>query len=147
MTDDSINQAIEKSAAVINEYQQPSGAYPASPNFAVYNYSWFRDGAFIADGMSRAGQIESAERFFDWCSKIVVDRRDHILNGGKLDARYTYDGQESTEDWETFQLDGYGTLLWAMKQHSARHGRSIDQYQEAAGLIQHYLATNWREPC
>jgi GH15 family glucan-1,4-alpha-glucosidase len=147
LTDEAIQQAMEKSAAVVVEYQQPTGAYPASPNFEVYNYSWFRDGAFIADGMSRAGHVDSAERFFDWCSNIVVERRDHILSGGKLDARYTYDGKESTEDWETFQLDGYGTLLWAIQQHSSRHNRDVSQYQEAAGLIQHYLATNWREPC
>lgn len=147
LTNEALNQVIEKSASVILEYQQPTGAYPASPNFAAYKYSWFRDGSFIADGISRAGKIASAEQFFDWCSKIVVDRREHILNGGKLDARYTYDGKESTEEWETFQLDGFGSLLWAIKQHSTRHGRSIDQYQEAAGLIQHYLATNWQEPC
>ncbi|HXR49482.1 MAG TPA: glycoside hydrolase family 15 protein [Verrucomicrobiae bacterium] len=138
---------IEQSCKVIAEFQQPSGAYPASPNFDVYHYSWFRDGAFIADGMSRAGQIDSAERFFAWCSEIVVQRRDHILNGGKLDARYTYEGKESTDEWETFQLDGYGTWLWAMQGHAARHGRLLDPYQEAAGLTQHYLATHWQEPC
>jgi GH15 family glucan-1,4-alpha-glucosidase len=147
LTGEAIDRAIQASSAVVLEYQQASGAYPASPNFAVYKYSWFRDGAFIADGMSRAGHIESAERFFDWCSKVVTDRRDHILKGGKLDARFTYEGQESTDEWQTFQLDGYGTLLWAMKQHGARHERSIDQYQEAAGLIQYYLATHWQEPC
>lgn len=146
-TPENLAAAIEKSASVILEFQQPSGAYPASPNFTVYQYSWLRDGAFIADGMSRAGQVESAERFFAWCAGIVTARRDHILNGGILDARYTYDGGESTDEWETFQLDGYGTLLWAIKQHEARHGRSVEQYQEAAGLVQHYLATHWQEPC
>src|SRR5580658_5026294 len=103
-TKDVIHLTIDKCAAVILKYQQPNGAYPASPNFTPYKYCWFRDGAFIADGMSRIGQIESAERFFDWCSKIIIDRRDRILNGDKLDARYTYDGKESTEEWATFQL-------------------------------------------
>jgi len=147
LTDNDIDTVCEKSAAVITAYQQPQGAYPASPNFINYQYSWFRDGAFIADGMSRAGHIESAERFFTWCARIVNDRRDYILDGGTLDARYTYDGHESSEAWETFQLDGYGTLLWAMKQHAIRHHRNIEQFQEAAGLIQHYLATHWQEPC
>lgn len=147
MAHDTLGEFIQKNAEVILQYQQLSGAYPASPNFKVYNYSWFRDGAFIADGMSRAGQVESAEKFFAWCSDIVVSRREHILNGGKLDARYTYDGQESTDEWETFQLDGYGTWLWAMVGHAKRHNRPIDQFQEAAGLTQHYLATHWQEPC
>jgi GH15 family glucan-1,4-alpha-glucosidase len=88
LSNEAINEAVEKSSAVMLEYQQRSGAYPSSPNFAVYNYSWFRDGSFVANGMNRTGQIESAERFFDWCSKIVVDRRDQILSGGKLNARY-----------------------------------------------------------
>jgi isomaltose glucohydrolase len=147
MEEQSLRELVDQSANVILEYQQNSGAYPASPNFKVYNYSWFRDGAFIADGISRAGKVESAERFFNWCSSIIVQRREHILSGGKLDARYTYEGQESSDDWETFQLDGYGTWLWAMKGHAARHGRSLDAYQEAAGLTQHYLATHWQEPC
>ncbi|HET8991498.1 MAG TPA: glycoside hydrolase family 15 protein [Candidatus Saccharimonadales bacterium] len=147
MDDRQITEAIEKSAGVVLQFQQASGAYPASPNFKAYNYSWFRDGAFIADGMSRAGYIESAEKFFDWCADIINTRRNHILSGGVLDARYTYDGQESHEEWETFQLDGFGTLLWAIKQHEARHQRSIEKYTDATGLIQHYLATHWQEPC
>lgn len=147
LTSEQLQQAINKSISVILAYQQPSGAYPASPNFEVYKYSWFRDGSFIADGMSHAGQVQSAERFFDWCSHIVTNQRDHILSGGKLDARYTYDGKQSAEQWETFQLDGFGTLLWALQQHSKRHNRDIGKYQEAAGLLQHYLVTNWREPC
>lgn len=142
-----LNRAIIKSAAVILKYQQPSGAYPASPNLDVYKYSWFRDGAFIAGGMSRSGHIESAERFFEWCAGLINDRREHILNGGKLVACYTYDGKDSQADWEHFQLDGYGTLLWVMKEHEARHGRSIEKYKEATGLIQHYLATHWQENC
>jgi len=144
---ETLTERIAQSADIIKQYQQPTGAYPASPNFANYQYCWFRDGAFIADGMSRAGEIESAERFFDWCAGVVTDRREKILAGEKLDARYTYDGQESTDEWETYQLDGYGTLLWVMRGHAERHGRSLDKWQDATGLVQHYLATHWQEPC
>lgn len=133
-------------ANVIEQYQTPGGAYPASPNFKMYQYSWFRDGAFIADGMSRAGHIESAEQFFGWCAKIMTDRRQQILDGAKLDARYTYDGQEVEGEWGNFQLDGIGTWLWAMMEHAKRHERPLDAYQEGAGLAQHYLATQWQEP-
>ena len=48
----SYKEIIEKSAAVILEYQHELGAYPASPTFTVYNYSWLRDGSFTADAMS-----------------------------------------------------------------------------------------------
>ncbi|HET9098233.1 MAG TPA: glycoside hydrolase family 15 protein [Candidatus Saccharimonadales bacterium] len=143
---ETLENLIQSSAKVISKYQQPSGAYPASPNFQVYNYCWLRDGSFTADAMSRAGHLESAEAFFSWCSDIINSRRESILAGSNLDARYTYDGRESNENWETFQLDGYGTLLWAMKQHENRHGRDVGKYQDAAGLVQHYLATKWQEP-
>ena len=63
----------------ITANQDAGGAYVASPNFPVYRLSWLRDGAFIADAMSRAGRIASAEAFFGWCSKVVlVDRGERI---------------------------------------------------------------------
>jgi len=141
-------ERIRHCADVIRHYQQPGGAYPASPNFKSYSFCWFRDGAFIANAMSLAGDIESAEEFFDWCSNVVNNRRDHILSGGLMDARYTYDGlEDDVENWEKYQLDGYGTWLWAAKEHSVRHGRSLERFQEAIGLTQHYLAVHWQEPC
>ena len=142
-----LDESIERSVAVIAEYQQPSGAYPASPNFKSYQYTWFRDGSFVADGMSRTGQVESAEKFFAWGAKIITDRRKLIMSGGKLDARYTYDGKEAQEEWGNFQLDGYGVFLWALKGHTERHGKPISEYKEVVELLQHYLVTNWQEPC
>src|SRR5439155_24142398 len=62
----------EYSLAVIESNQAASGAYPASPNFPVYRYCWFRDGAFIADAMSRAGRAESADAVFGWCARVGV---------------------------------------------------------------------------
>jgi len=147
MDKDQFDTLIKQHRKVITHFQQDSGAYPASPNFHAYKYSWFRDGAFIADGLSRAGDIGSVERFFSWCAKIITDRRDYILAGGKLDARFTYEGKEAHEEWGNFQLDGYGTWLWAMQGHAARHGRSLEKYQEAAGLAQHYLKWHWQEEC
>lgn len=141
------DEYIQQSASIIAGFQEGSGAYPASPNFANYRYTWFRDGSFTADAMSRAGDIESAERYFTWGSKIVIDRREFILDGGRLDTRYTYDGQEVSDEWANFQLDGFGVFLWALKQHAMRHDRSTAQYQDAAGLLQHYLVTHWQEPC
>jgi len=65
------------SVLLIADLQDESGAYPASPTFSAYRgYSWFRDGSFIADGMSAAGAADSASRFFDWCGGILVSRRE-----------------------------------------------------------------------
>ena len=60
------------SQTLVASLQAPSGAYPASPTFSAYRgYCWFRDGAFIADGMSAAGQADSADQFHTWCARAI----------------------------------------------------------------------------
>jgi isomaltose glucohydrolase len=147
------------STELILANQAPSGAYVASPTFPTYRYSWFRDGAFIADAMSRAGHVGSAEAFFGWCARIVRSREDRVeqlvtrhLRGERVRAdehlhtRYTLDGDESDEVWENFQLDGYGTWLWALDAHLTRHGLARDRHVAAAELTARYLAAFWSEP-
>ncbi len=39
-----------------------------------------------------------------------------------IDARYhPADGSAGKEQWGNFQLDGLGTLMWAVTDHVARH--------------------------
>ena len=84
----------KRSLEVILNHQQPSGAYLACPNMPDYQFSWFRDGAFIAyaltvDGIeaglgydgSMAAQWESAGRFHDWCAGVVNARAEAIEHG------------------------------------------------------------------
>jgi Glucoamylase and related glycosyl hydrolases len=143
-----------RSVAVILDNQSASGAYVASPRFPVYGYCWLRDGAFIADAMSRAGQIASAEAFFGWCARVLVDRRprvealiarraagETIPPADFLHTRYTLDGRESDAVWENFQLDGYGAWLWALDAHHRRHGRPIEPFLAGASLSARYVAT------
>ena len=143
-----------RSVAVILDNQSPSGAFIASPNFPVYGYSWLRDGAFIADAMSRAGQVLSAEAFFGWCARVLVDRRtqietliarqaagETIPSGDLLHTRFTLDGRDSHAAWENFQLDGYGAWLWALGAHRRRHGRPVDPFHDGASLSARYIAT------
>lgn len=111
----------------------------ASPTFAPYGYSWLRDGSFIADAMSRAGEIESAEAFFDWVARIVAA-------GAGFDARYTLRGERDASDWPHRQHDGWGLWLWAMREHCARHGRS-HRWREAAGRTVAHLEAVRTEPC
>lgn len=145
-----------RSVEIIRENQDPGGAYLASPNFPVYRYSWLRDGSFIADAMSRAGYVASAERFFAWCARVIEARAPRIESlverertGDPIDVleflptRYTVDGEESREEWTDFQLDGYGTWLWALEAHRHRHGRSIAPFLAGAALSARYLAVFW----
>ncbi len=96
--------------------------------------------------MSRVGEIESAERFFDWATKIVETRKERVEKGEILHTRYTAEGEESSDEWPNFQLDGFGTLLWAIHEHSVRHTRPIDRWLPALKIITEYLVARWREP-
>jgi GH15 family glucan-1,4-alpha-glucosidase len=155
-----VRALVESSLALIQANQHPSGAYPASPDYPVYRYSWLRDGAFIADAMSRAGRPDSAERFFRWCAGVIDARRDRIARlveraarGEEIDARemlptrYTLEGGDGTEPWWDFQLDGYGTWLWALAAHAARHGRSLEPYRSAIESTVDYLVAFADRPC
>src|SRR5258705_9529117 len=141
-----------RSVAVILDNQAPSGAYIASPSYPTYAYSWLRDGAFIADAMSRAGQVASAEAFLGWCARVLVDRRAQVetliarrtagetmLPDEFLHTRFTLDGRDSDAAWENFQLDGYGAWLWALGAHRRRHGRPVAQFLDGASLSARYV--------
>lgn len=132
-----------RSVEVIREGQAPSGAYVACPTFEPYRFSWFRDGSFIADAMSRVGEVESAEAFFGWCSRVILARREREW----LAARYTLEGEDDTGEWPLLQHDGYGLWLWALHGHCARHGRRAERWREAVAVTAAYLARVWREPC
>jgi isomaltose glucohydrolase len=151
---------LGRSVEIVVRHQAASGAYIASPSLPTYRFSWFRDGAFVADAMSRAGRLESTGAFFRWCADVIsaragkvdelirrhrageaIDRDEH------LHCRYTLAGREGRMRWPNFQLDGYGTWLWALDAHRTRHGASVERFHEAAGVVVRYLAEFWKEPC
>ncbi len=153
---------LDHSRALIRTLQTPGGAYPASPTFSAYKgFCWFRDGAFIADGMSAAGEVASANAFFAWCARVVLNYRDDIraavdaaaageplTDDRMLPARFTFDGgRDGGDDWWDFQLDGFGTWLWALDAHATRHGADLSPYAEAVALTVDYLASSWNRPC
>lgn len=157
----SIPELAAASVETIASLQDAGGAYPASPTFSAYfGYSWFRDGAFIADGMSSGGQVESAERFFDWCANVLEARAERISqivtaaaagepvpDAQMLPTRFTFDGREGDDEWWDFQLDGYGTWLWALGEHVRRHGADASRWRHAVELSVDYLVSSWRRPC
>ena len=112
---------VARSIEVIRENQAATGAYLASPSLPSYRFSWLRDGAFVADAASRAGERASAEAFFGWCAAVVSSRRRRIEelvrrhHAGEavdrkehLHCRYTADGREFEGEWSSHQLHGYG---------------------------------------
>lgn len=153
----------DASIRVIAEGQAPSGAYVASPNFSQYGFAWLRDGAYCALAMDAVGETTSAARFHDWVAGVVlgerrqIERIRNLLASGQalgpdqmLPTRYTLDGAreglDPSEDWPNFQLDGYGTWLYALERHTG--GSPIHRLTaDAVALAASYLVASWRLPC
>lgn len=154
-------EIAEHGRALILSLQDAGGAYPASPTFSAYRgYSWLRDGAFIADAMSAAGEVGSASAFFGWCARTLVARAPDIhrivaaarsgspvADTEMLPTRFTFDGGTGDADWWDFQLDGYGLWLWAALAHAERHRLDIAPWRRALELTVDYLVSSWDRPC
>ncbi|RJL32870.1 glycoside hydrolase family 15 [Bailinhaonella thermotolerans] len=152
-----VRALVSRSLDVIAANQAASGAYPAAPDFSAYRgYCWLRDGAFIAEGMSRHGDAAGAWAFHAWCGRVIGERApwvDMLLDrSGRtpapaemLPARFTLDGRDGDDEWWDFQLDGYGTWLWALAEHARRHGGNLPE--EAARTAARYLTAFWGLPC
>ena len=140
-----------------------SGAIFASIDFAPYRYCWLRDGSFTAFALDRAGEQEAAEKFHRWAAAAMAGIAPTIraatqrrLAGGANDAgsmppaRYTVEGTVERDDWPNFQVDGYGTWLWAVSEHVAHWGAKslIDDLGESLELVTtRYLEATDLDPC
>jgi GH15 family glucan-1,4-alpha-glucosidase len=151
-----------QSIEIIINNQHASGAYIASPSFPTYAYSWFRDGSFIAYAMDRVGQHQSSRKFHRWCARVIERQADKIKTlvarkeAGEeippnecLTARYTLEGYPSGDGWTDFQLDGYGTWLWAVGEHIrlSKDTPFLVEIAPALDLIIRYLIAFWDSAC
>lgn len=134
-------------------HQSPSGAIIACPTFPTYGYSWLRDGSFIAYALDRAGAHTAAAGFHRWVAGVILAHRERAesaiaraarglppAEGHYLHCRYTLDGAEGEEGWPNFQLDGYGTWIWALEQHLALAGAASPLIGSASPLAGSALA-------
>ena len=127
------------SVDTIRAGQARSGGYVACPTFPPYGFCWLRDGSFIADAMSRVGEVESAEAFFDWAAHVVEC-------GLGFEARYTLDGERDATEWPHRQHDGWGLFLWALREHAERHGGG-NRWREAELATAGHLELVREQPC
>jgi GH15 family glucan-1,4-alpha-glucosidase len=143
-------------------HQVPSGAIYASMDFAPYRFCWLRDGSFTAFALDRAGEREASERFHRWAAAAVggisptvraaTERR--LAGGPNIassmpPARYTVEGTVEPDGWPNFQIDGYGTWLWALAEHVARWGAEplVDELSGTLELVSRYLEAVGLDPC
>lgn len=149
------------SHAVITTHQDEGGAYPASPTFSAYRgYAWLRDGAFTAEGISRFGDVVSADRFHDWVDGVLAGRADQVSGlvaraaagedvplAQMLPTRFTFDGRDGSDPWWDFQTDGYGMWLWAVVAHARRHGLDLERWRTGIEVAVDYVTAFWDRPC
>ncbi|MCA0453607.1 MAG: glycoside hydrolase family 15 protein [Chloroflexi bacterium] len=164
-----------RSQQVILDNQQSGGGYLACPMMPDYQFSWFRDGSFIAyaltlDGRDApiphpagiAAQWDSAGKFHQWCARMINERAEAVersierANRGEplviadtLNARYRDEGAAGPAEWPEFQLDGPALWLWALEKYvEVCRVKPLPLYwQQAVDLAARYLAALWRTPC
>lgn len=154
--------AAKVSVAAILRNQHPSGAFVASPDFAPYRYSWLRDGSFTAFALDMAGEHEAARRFHDWCARAVAGvgpvidaavarhRAGEAPEADKMPpARFSLEGTALADGWPNFQLDGYGTWLWALEQHLHLSGDGTPkaEWEPAVRWASRYIEELGTQPC
>jgi GH15 family glucan-1,4-alpha-glucosidase len=160
-TTTSAQHIVTEGLRVITHGQAPSGAYIASPNFPEYTFAWLRDGAYCALAMDAAGSTDSSRAFHAWAARTIdaqalridniiglIERGETIRGEDMLPTRYTLAGEPELvvgEAWPNFQLDGYGTWLFAL--HSHVNGGLPEEFRPAVTLAARYLAASWRLPC
>ena len=156
------DRLVERSLQIILENQAPSGAFIASPNFPTYAFCWFRDSSYIAYALDLYGENEASARFHAWTASTINRRVDIVqralqktsdgetlTDADILHTRYTLDGEENTTTaWENFQLDGFGTWLWALAEHQRITSRPLPaEWLQAARITADYIEGLWRHPC
>lgn len=152
--DTSLDERMRASVARILGHQEPTGAIVASRDFQTYHYCWLRDGSFIAFALDRAGEHEASRRFHLWVAEAiagiaavidtVIERQQRGL---PLDlermppARFALDGTVVADDWPNFQIDGYGTWLWALEHHLTATGQATvpEELRVAAERVARYV--------
>lgn len=153
---------LSESINVILENQSDSGSFIACPNFRTYNFCWIRDGSFIANSMDVVGKYDSAEKFFSWVDRVIttcepkIENLKNSLNEGKkidkncvFNARFTLDGKEEKgSKWGNFQLDAYGTWLWALAEHIEYTGNTelLNKFRKSIDLTIQYIDNLWYYP-
>ena len=154
--------SVDAAVAAMLACQQDNGSLIASPDFAEYHYCWLRDSSFAAYALDRCGEHEASASYHDWVDRAIRGIGSQIdtatrrrLAGLAVDsrtlppARFSLDGTVAADDWPNFQIDGYGTWLWALRQHLAGAGRGglpaelRQSVQRAAG----YVAAFALDPC
>jgi GH15 family glucan-1,4-alpha-glucosidase len=130
--------SVQAAVAAMLACQQDNGALVASPDFEQYHYCWLRDSSFAAYALDRCGEHAASARYHEWASAAIAGVGQQIdaavarrLAGTSIDqhllppTRFTLDGSVAADDWPNYQIDGYGTWLWALREHLRQTGQGL----------------------
>jgi len=151
---------VNVSTSVLSDGQGESGAYVASPGFSQYRYAWLRDGSFCALAMAAVGRKQSSRRFHSWAVGAIsalrgrlyqaiteLENGSAVVSDQMMPTRYRMDGtvESGVREWPNFQLDGYGTWLFATY---SCFGRALPSgFYETIVDVARYLSVAWHTPC
>jgi oligosaccharide amylase len=117
-------EAYRRSIFVLKNCASHNGAIIASPDPRTlksggdtYNYTWWRDGGYVAKAMDEVGLYETAHRFLDFAGKCQEDE-------GYFLHRHFPDGTVGST-WHLppfIQIDQTATVVSAAWHHFKRHG-------------------------
>ena len=156
-----IMDLMKKSIDIIKENQHSSGSFIACPNFENYFYCWLRDGSFIANSLDIVDESKSSLKFFNWVDRVINKQENKVLrlinklnnhmpvgNGDFLPTRFTLEGNVTNDEWPNFQLDGYGTWIWALCEHIkySNNKKLINKYSKSIKITIEYLLNFWSIP-
>ena len=151
----------QHSIQVLLDSQTESGAIIASNAFPSYRYSWFRDSGFVAYALCRVGRFENARQYFLWSAQTIrqyawkaeraiaqIQSGERLGSDDYLHTRYTANGKEAEGLWWDFQLDGFGTWLWALAEYVKQTGDNaiIANVDDEVRLVHRYLSHLWQQP-
>ena len=151
-----------KSIDAVLAQQTPSGAFVASPDFSQYGYCWLRDSSFAAYALDRVGESASSAAYHAWVQQTLagvagimekaIDRRSASVTADPtelLPARFDLEGKVVADDWPNFQIDGYGTWLWALREHLSVVGQAglSRGLKEVVERTAAYLSAYAMSPC
>jgi GH15 family glucan-1,4-alpha-glucosidase len=154
--------SVEAAVTAMLALQSASGALVASPDFAQYQYCWLRDGSFAAYALDRSGEHEASGRYHAWAAAAIdrIGNRVEAATRQRLagrpverevlpPTRFSLGGSAVADDWPNFQIDGYGTWLWALREHLAGTGQPElpAGLQRPVRLTAGYLAAFALDPC
>lgn len=128
---ESVVREYERSLLIIRTQIDNNGAILAANDSDIssavrdtYSYMWPRDGALVANALTRAGYMDLPRAFFDFCRRVLT-RQGYLL--------HKYNPDESlASSWHPWMRDGIKTLpiqedetalvLWALWQHFEKFG-------------------------